>query len=72
MQLSEVIAQTRKFFKSVTGAEQRMALAKVSPEFIENKLGDYNINTEKKEFQEFLEHMDYDKKGYVLYILDCY
>ena len=63
MQLSEVIAQTRKFFKNVAGTERDMALASVSPEFLEHKLEDYNINTEKQEVQAFFEHMDYDKKG---------
>ncbi|XP_035207312.1 proline dehydrogenase 1, mitochondrial-like isoform X1 [Stegodyphus dumicola] len=63
MQLSEVIAQTRKFFKKVTGTERNIEMLHVSPEYLEHKLEDYNINTEKKEVQAFLEHMDYDKKG---------
>ncbi|GFQ65419.1 proline dehydrogenase 1, mitochondrial [Trichonephila clavata] len=63
MQLSEVIAQTRKFFKCVTGTDQRMALVNVTPDLLQHKLEDYNINTEKQEVKEFLEHMDYDKKG---------
>lgn len=65
MQLSEVIARTRCYFKCVTGTEENMALLNVSPEFLEHKLEDcYNISTEKKEVQAFFEHMDYDKKGY--------
>lgn len=67
MQLSEVIAQTRKFFKSVAGTERNMALVNVSPEFLEHKLEDYNISTESKEVQAFFEHMDYDKKGYTFF-----
>ncbi|KAF8788695.1 proline dehydrogenase 1, mitochondrial-like isoform X1 [Argiope bruennichi] len=63
MQLSEVIAQTRKFFSSVTGKQARMALENVSPEFLEHKLEDFHFNVEKKEVREFLQHMDYDKKG---------
>ncbi|XP_054713269.1 LOW QUALITY PROTEIN: proline dehydrogenase 1, mitochondrial-like [Uloborus diversus] len=63
MQLSGVIAETRKFFKKVVGTERNMALVNVTPEILEHKLEDYNINTRKQEVQEFLEHMDYDKKG---------
>ncbi|GBM41137.1 Proline dehydrogenase 1, mitochondrial [Araneus ventricosus] len=63
MQLSEVIAQTRKFFSSVTGKQERMALENVSPEFLEHKLEDFHFNVEKREVKEFLQHMDYDKKG---------
>ncbi|CAL1274052.1 unnamed protein product [Larinioides sclopetarius] len=63
MQLSEVIAQTRKFFSSVTGKQQRMALENVSPEFLEHKLEDFHFNVEKQEVREFLQHMDFDKKG---------
>lgn len=67
MQLSEVIAQTRKFFKSVVGVERDIALAHITPESLEHKLENYNINTEKKEVQTFFEHMDFDKKGYTLF-----
>ncbi|XP_042899720.2 proline dehydrogenase 1, mitochondrial isoform X2 [Parasteatoda tepidariorum] len=63
MQLSEVIAQTRKYFKNITGVERSMAYANVTPEILEHKLEDHNINTTKKELKEFFEHMDYDKKG---------
>lgn len=61
MQLSEVIAQTKKFFRNVTGEEK---VINVSPELIEHKLEDHHFSREKKEVQEFLKHMDYDKKGY--------
>ncbi|GIY64144.1 proline dehydrogenase 1, mitochondrial [Caerostris extrusa] len=63
MQLSEVIAQTRKFFCCVTGEEKRIALLNMTPEVLEHKLEDYNINTGEKDVKEFLQHMDYDKKG---------
>ncbi|XP_023216644.1 proline dehydrogenase 1, mitochondrial-like [Centruroides sculpturatus] len=63
LQLSEVIVKTRKFFKEVTGTEKHMALANVTPSVIEHKLEDFNINTNRDEVKEWLEHMDYDRKG---------
>lgn len=63
LQLSEVIVKTRKFFKEVTGTEKHMALANVTPSVIEHKLEDFNINTNRNEVKEWLEHMDYDRKG---------
>ncbi|XP_067145460.1 proline dehydrogenase 1, mitochondrial-like [Centruroides vittatus] len=63
LQLSEVIALTRKFFKEVTGAEESMPLASVSPTTMELKLGRYNIRTDDEEVRKWFEKMDYDRKG---------
>uniref|UniRef100_A0A1W7R9X5 Proline dehydrogenase n=1 Tax=Hadrurus spadix TaxID=141984 RepID=A0A1W7R9X5_9SCOR len=63
LQLSEVVVKTRKYFKEVTGTEKRMALASVTPSVIEHKLEDFNVNTNQQDIKEWLEHMDYDRKG---------
>ncbi|XP_076369038.1 proline dehydrogenase slgA isoform X2 [Tachypleus tridentatus] len=66
IQLSEVIARTRKFFKDVTGTEKNMILSKVQPSLFEKKLqNDLQVNTHQKEVKDWLEKMDYDKKGLI-------
>ncbi|CAL1278097.1 unnamed protein product [Larinioides sclopetarius] len=64
MQLSEVIARTRKYFKEMTGAEsEHMVAEKVSPTAIASKLEYHNIKTDNEEVKKWLENMDYDRKG---------
>ncbi|XP_013777730.2 proline dehydrogenase 1, mitochondrial-like [Limulus polyphemus] len=66
IQLSEVIARTRKFFKDVTGAEKNIILSEVQPSLFEEKLqNDLQVNTHQKEVKDWLEKMDYDKKGLI-------
>ncbi|GIY11428.1 hypothetical protein CDAR_536042 [Caerostris darwini] len=64
MQLSEVIARTRKYFKEVTGAaSEHMVAEKVSPTAIATKLEYHKIKTDNEEVKNWLQNMDYDRKG---------
>nr|XP_042905295.1 proline dehydrogenase 1, mitochondrial [Parasteatoda tepidariorum] len=63
MQLSEVIARTRKYFKEVTGASEHIVAEAVSPTAIAHKLEYHNIKTDNEEVKKWLANMDYDKKG---------
>ncbi|GFQ89963.1 proline dehydrogenase 1, mitochondrial [Trichonephila clavata] len=64
MQLSEVIARTRKYFREVTGvASENMVAQQVSPTTIATKLEYHKIKTDNEEVKKWLENMDYDRKG---------
>ncbi|XP_054710128.1 proline dehydrogenase 1, mitochondrial-like [Uloborus diversus] len=64
MQLSEVIARTRQYFKEVTGAQtENMVAASVSPTVIASKLEYHNIKVDNEEVKNWLQNMDYDRKG---------
>ncbi|XP_035208773.1 proline dehydrogenase 1, mitochondrial-like isoform X2 [Stegodyphus dumicola] len=63
MQLSEVIARTRLYFKEVTGSSEHMAAENVTPTVIASKLEYHKIKTDNEEVKKWLENMDYDRKG---------
>ncbi|XP_013774417.1 proline dehydrogenase 1, mitochondrial-like [Limulus polyphemus] len=63
IQLSEVIVNTRKYFKEVTGTQKNMIMSNVKPSYIEHKLDDMHVNTHQDEVVKWLQQMDYDKKG---------
>lgn len=65
MQLSEVIARTRKYFKEVTGSSEHIVAEHVAPSTIAHKLEYHNIKTDSEEVKKWLENMDYDRKGLV-------
>ncbi|GFU34388.1 proline dehydrogenase 1, mitochondrial [Nephila pilipes] len=64
MQLSEVIARTRKYFKEVTGvASENMVAQQVTPSTFATKLEYHKIKTDNEEVKKWLQNMDYDRKG---------
>lgn len=65
MQLSEVIARTRRYFKEVTGSSEHIVAENVTPSAIAHKLEYLNIKTDSEEVKKWLENMDYDRKGLV-------
>ncbi|OQR72149.1 proline dehydrogenase 1 [Tropilaelaps mercedesae] len=60
MQLSDVIAHTRKLFRDLTGKEKTMAREDISPQVLEQLL---RIDKDQEEYKRWLNRMDYDKKG---------
>lgn len=72
MQLSEVIARTRKYFKEVTGSSEHIMAENVTPMAIAHKLEYRNIKTDSEEVKRWLENMDYDRKGYLFDFIDIY
>lgn len=67
MQLSEVIARTRKYFKEVTGSSEHIVAENVTPTTIAHKLEYLNIKTDSEEVKKWLQNMDYDRKGFVYF-----
>lgn len=68
IQLSEVVVHTRKFFKEVTGADKAMALSTVTPSVIGEKL--HISPSDREAFDQWLQRMDYDRKGYLHFAHD--
>lgn len=65
MQISEVIAQTRRYFSEITGKDH-MIFGNVSPEEFQKHLDErFNINTSNEEVTKFFKQMDYDQRGLV-------
>lgn len=63
LQLSEVIARTKIFFKEVTGID-KMVFGQVTPEQFQAKLDTrYHIKTDNEEIKKWFARMDYDRRG---------
>ncbi|KAH9493345.1 hypothetical protein DERF_014097 [Dermatophagoides farinae] len=63
LQLSEVIARTRKYFQQITG-QNSMGLGNITPEEFQKQLDQrFNLNVDNTEIATFLKRMDYDQRG---------
>ncbi|RWS28166.1 proline dehydrogenase 1-like protein [Leptotrombidium deliense] len=63
LQLSEVIARTKLFFKEVTGVD-KMVLGTVTPEEFQAYLDKrFHIKTDNIDVKKWFEKMDYDRRG---------
>nr|XP_027201270.1 proline dehydrogenase 1, mitochondrial-like [Dermatophagoides pteronyssinus] len=63
LQLSEVIARTRKYFKQITGLNS-IGLGNITPEEFQKQLDKrFNLNVDNPEIAAFLKQMDYDQRG---------
>eukprot|EP00090_Calanus_glacialis_P001001 TRINITY_DN10726_c0_g1_i1.p1 TRINITY_DN10726_c0_g1~~TRINITY_DN10726_c0_g1_i1.p1 ORF type:complete len:667 (-),score=208.06 TRINITY_DN10726_c0_g1_i1:229-2229(-) len=65
LQLSEVIARARKYHQEVTGAKGPVIEGHTDPETFEQGLKEAGVEVEKPAVQDWLENMDYDKKGLI-------
>lgn len=63
MQLSEVIARTKRYFSEVTGLHDAMILRDIKPSFFEKRFNEAHISTDKPEVKKWLAQMTYDQKG---------
>lgn len=64
LQLSEVIARTRKYFQQITGQKMAMGLGSITPEEFQKQLDQrFNLNVNNAEITDFLKRMDYDQRG---------
>lgn len=68
LQLSEVIARSRRYFTEVTGlsADNNILQQNASPAIFEKRFEKADILTDNEAVKNWLQQMTYDQKGYML------
>lgn len=65
MQLSEVIARTRRYFEETTGLHGGIILQDIKPSYFEKRFHEAHISTDNPEVKKWLSQMTYDQKGLI-------
>lgn len=65
MQLSEVIVSTRKYYREICGQPvARVHNSLINRQEFEKRLEELKVSTDRQDVKDWLEQMDYDKRGY--------
>uniref|UniRef100_A0A7I4YLE1 Proline dehydrogenase n=1 Tax=Haemonchus contortus TaxID=6289 RepID=A0A7I4YLE1_HAECO len=64
LKLSESIAQTHNFFKTLTGAE-KIQFSRLSEEELVKKLQDFGVKADSKQVRDWFKSVDFDGDGYM-------